>query len=51
MFRSCLELGRTVYPKTRQQRCWMHKVMNVLQMPEVGPGEGETGEARSDRRW
>ena len=19
-----------IYPKTRQQRCWMHKVMNVL---------------------
>ena len=26
-----------VYPETRQQRCWMHKTMNVLNcLPESG---------------
>ena len=32
-----------VYPETRQQRCWMHKTMNVLNcLPKADPFDGRT---------
>ncbi len=33
VFRAALE---EVYPETRQQRCWMHKTMNVLHILFIG---------------
>ena len=36
-----------LYGETRQQRCWMHKTMNVLNcVCEIGPGESKAGAAR-----
>ena len=36
-----------IYPGTHQQRCWMHKTMNVLNcLPKSVSGESETGLAR-----
>ena len=36
-----------IYPDTGQQRCWMHKTMNVLNcLPNSAQGESETGLAR-----
>jgi len=36
-----------IYPETGQQRCWMHKTMNVLNcLPKSAQGESETGLAR-----
>lgn len=34
-----------VFPETRHQRCWVHKIANVANPAEVGPARGEEGPA------
>ncbi len=44
---------RAVYPETREQRCWVHKLANVLdKLPkrlQLRPAAGDAGAARGDR--
>ncbi len=40
---------REVWPETREQRCWVHRIANVLdKLPHAAPAPGETGLARHD---
>ena len=42
---------REVFPQTREQRCWFHKIANVLgALPEVGASRGEEGAGRDLER-
>ncbi len=42
---------RDVFPETAEQRCWWHKIGNVLAaLPEVGPPGGEAGAGRDLQR-